>query len=95
MIGNPSLGSAVVLAEKLVDAKIKDPLEDHFRTRDVRRRCWKGVETQELVESALARLEELHWIRRIEIKPGPKGGAPTDEYLINPAILKRRKEGAE
>ena len=89
MVSNPSLASAIVLAGKLVDPELV-PLEDGFRARDVLRRCWKGVDDPDLITSALARLEEIHWLRRIEVKQA-KGGPPTDEYLINPAI-KRRQE---
>jgi hypothetical protein len=93
MVSSPSLASAAVLADKLGSPETKTHLETGFTERDVARRCWKGVDTDGLVASALARLEEMHWIRRVKVGPGPKGGHPTCKYEINPAILERRKGG--
>jgi hypothetical protein len=43
-----------------------------------------------LVNSALARLEDCHWIRGKEIGPSKAGGRPKIHYEIHPAILAKR-----
>jgi hypothetical protein len=94
LASTPSLAAATILSGKLSDPTLKNPLEDHFRARDILRRCRKGLEKPELIADALARLEELNWLRRIEVKQ-PDGGTATSEYLINPAIKARRQKSEE
>jgi hypothetical protein len=39
------------------------------------------------VAGAIAVLEELHWLRAIEVPPTSKGGRRTTSYLINPGAV--------
>jgi Protein of unknown function (DUF3987) len=90
LANNPNLNAAMALKEKLTDWRTK-PLEDGFTARDVLRRQWSGLETIELVNSALARVEETHWIREMECPTNPVGGRPTIRYQINPKIHRKKK----
>jgi Protein of unknown function (DUF3987) len=87
---NPSLSSAICLAAKITDPKTETPLENGFTARDVFRRQWIGIDSYELVNAALARLEELHWIRPVKTPQSQSGGRPTICYNLNPSLSARR-----
>ena len=90
---NPSLGSAVLLGAKLKDSEVKNPLEPGFTVYDVERHHWVGLSTQGEINSALARLADVNWVRPLPDKKASYGGRPTVHYDIHPDILKGRKEG--
>ncbi len=74
--------AAAALARKLQAGKLQNP----FRARDVLQAEWSGLTDAEEVHAGLALLEELHWIRATDVPPSGKGGRPTVEYEINPAV---------
>ena len=92
LVKNPSLFSAMSLADKITDPSTKTPLENGFTAYEVSRRQWRGVNTHELINAALARLEEANWIRSIVAPPSKSGGKPTVRYEIHPEIIQRRDE---
>ena len=93
LVKNPSLFSAMSLAAKITDRDTKTPLENGFTAYEVFRRQWNGVDTYELINAALARLEEAGWIRSIVPAVSKNGGRPTVCYEINPEIIHRREAG--
>ena len=54
---------------------------------------WSGVDTYDLINAALARLEDAHWIRSIVASTSKSIGRPTFSYEINPEIIRRRDAG--
>ena len=85
LASNPDLNAALAMKEKLTEGSIK-PLRNGFTARDVFRRNWTGLENYRLITSALARLEEAHWIRGVKCDTADTGGRPTIRYEINPKI---------
>ena len=73
LVKNPSLFSAVALADKITNPSTKTALENGFTAREVFRRQWRGVNTYDLINDALARLEETRWIRSV-VTPLSKSG---------------------
>jgi hypothetical protein len=73
LVKNPSLFSAVALADKITNRSTKTALENGFTAREVFRRQWRGVNTYDLINAALARLEETRWIRSV-VTPLSKSG---------------------
>ncbi len=73
---------AGLLAAKLRAGKVGSP----FRARDVYRNEWAGLTDPETVTPALELLEDLHWLRREDVRP-PAGGRPTVRYHVNPKIM--------
>jgi 5S rRNA maturation endonuclease (ribonuclease M5) len=62
-------------------------LPDGFTAREVSRKEWRGLKTEEAVQSALHWLEDLGWVRSQPTGgTGPGGGRPTVRYHINPKI---------
>jgi hypothetical protein len=74
------MGPAQTLAERIAES-----LPSPFRARDVVRKCWSGLTSQDEVDRALGILEEHGWVRPVEAPAGEKGGRSTVEYHINPA----------
>jgi putative DNA primase/helicase len=91
---NPSLAAALALSHKLQDPGVSlGPWpENGFTAHDVERKHWTGLNLPSLISSALARLEESHWIRVKESIPSKNGGRPAIRYEINPEILVKRAE---
>jgi hypothetical protein len=67
------------LAERLRMGAVRD--DD--TVRDLYRRQWAGLRTRELVEAALARLEQLNWVR---ITRRRTRGRPQRVVLVHPAL---------
>jgi hypothetical protein len=78
----------MALADKITDPSTKS-LENGFTAREIFRRQWSGVNTYELIHSALARLEEAQWIRSMWCQK--VDGRPTVRYKINPEIIRVRE----
>jgi hypothetical protein len=57
-----------------------------FHARDVYMKGWADLDTREKAQIALDILLDAGWIRRVHIGAGPRGGRPTDEYVVNPAV---------
>ena len=85
----------MALADKITNPSTKTPLENGFTAREIFRRQWSGVDTSDLINAALARLEEAHWIRSVVTPLSKSGGRPTIHYEINPEIIRRRNAGDE
>ena len=78
----PGRLAAAALAKKL---PVADTLKNPFTAREVRLKGWAELATSEEIFPALDRLEDLHWVRREEVRH-PAGGRPTVRYYINPAV---------
>jgi hypothetical protein len=94
LVKTPSLFSAMALADKLT-GPTRTPLGNWFTAREVFRKQWSGVNTYELINAALARLEETNWIRSVVVSPSESGGRPTVRYEINPKIIRPRIAAGE
>jgi hypothetical protein len=95
LVKGPSLFSAMCLADKITDPKTKTPVENGFTAYDVHRRQWSGVDSYDLINPALARLTETHWLRPVNSSPSINGGRATLKYEINPEIIRRRDASDE
>ena len=73
--------AAMTLGRRLMEGKLKSG----FAARDVHRKKWMGLSDMRDVESALAILQENHWVVG-HVAEGENGGRPTTRYLINPGI---------
>jgi len=78
------LRAAQALARKVETGK----LNDGFTARDVKRPNWRGLSSDQQIESALSWLCDENWLRADIIKSSANGGRPTVKYLINPAFKK-------
>src|SRR6476646_2700491 len=89
LANNPSLAAALALSHKFQDPDVSLGAwpETGFTAHDVERKHWTGLNLPALVSSALARLEESHWIRVKEFVASKTGGRPTVRYEINPRTL--------
>jgi len=79
---DPGPTSVAVLAEKIRSGAVSSPL----RARDIRLKGWTSLNTPDEVALALLTLEQLGWVRRVDRPASVKGGRPTVEYLVNPAV---------
>jgi putative DNA primase/helicase len=59
-----------------------------FRCREVYLHGWAGLDTAEAVRMPLRVLEDAGWVKRLDQKPGPQGGRPSQEYIVNPAVYR-------
>jgi len=78
---SPQMCSAKALAEHIK----KGDLGAEFAARDVQRKGWTNLVEREDVGKALEVLEDLDWIRAIQI---PTEGRTKTKYLVNPQIGK-------
>jgi hypothetical protein len=74
--------SASILAARIRAGK----LPDLFTPREVTKKGWAGLTTTAEVAAALDLLEELHWVRREEIRPTIGGGRPSVRFHVNPYV---------
>ncbi len=74
--------AAAQLAARITSGEVSTP----FLARQIRRKGWTGLSTPEDVSAGLDVLEDLHWVRRVELTPTRTGGRRTVEYHINPSI---------
>ena len=86
---NPSVGSAMLLGAKLKDPEIKNPLMPGFTVRDVQRHHWVGLLSNEEVDSALARLVDVNWVREL---PATGPGRPTIHSTSTPRSWRVEKK---
>lgn len=54
--------------------------------REVQRRGWSGLSTQDAVVKALRLLEEHGWVRLVEDRRDPRGGRPSKKVLLHPDL---------
>jgi putative DNA primase/helicase len=76
------MASARMLLGRLRAGDITGP----FRLRDLYRRGWSGLDSEELSAAACARLEEYGWVRAETVLPGPAGGRPSEVVHVHPSI---------
>jgi hypothetical protein len=75
-------------AERIA-AMILEKKMDRVRFGDVTKRKWPGLREREDVLQALAVLEDIDWLAHPGMgRSGPKGGRPTDAWLVNPKVLR-------
>ena len=73
-------------AERIA-AMILEKKMDRIRFGDVTKRKWPGLREREDVLQALAALEDIDWLAHPGMgRSGPKGGRPTDAWLVNPRV---------
>jgi len=86
LLKDEGLRAAQSLAAKLQ----RGELPDGFTAREIRRKQWRHLTTEEATEAALDWLVEENWLRAEETGgTGPGGGRRTLRYRINPALAKR------
>jgi putative DNA primase/helicase len=80
--GDPD--DAVRLAERL-----KDSLSNPFSIRDVQRKCWSGLTSNEEVRRAVRILEDRNWLKTIEApSTDAQGrGRPSEQVWIHPKVV--------
>jgi hypothetical protein len=76
--------ATAALAKKITVEDLTSP----FTFRDVYRKKWTGLSIKEDVQTAIYRLEELHWLHPERVG-NPEGGPRTTQYHINPLVPRR------
>jgi hypothetical protein len=80
---NPIHDNARRIAQWITDT----PDLTQFSARDVRRKSWSGLTSQDDVNLALDYLENVAgWVRCTANLPGAKGGRPSTRYVVNPLV---------
>ena len=72
-------------ARRLVSIIQHSQLE-RFTSREILQRESAGLRTKAELDPALLALEDAGLIRRVDVPPGPKGGAPSRLFVVNPKI---------
>jgi hypothetical protein len=62
-----------------------------FTPRSIYLKGWTGLDTPERVRGALTLLEDAGWVRRMETTSSPSGGRPSENWLINPKVVRDEK----
>jgi hypothetical protein len=79
----PALQAARHIAQWIINT----PAMTAFTAREIRRKAWVGLTSQDDVNSALDYLANVvGWIAPTTDLPGPRGGRPTTRYLVNPLV---------
>jgi Protein of unknown function (DUF3987) len=76
--------STAIHARTLARHLQKGDLPDPFTARELHRKQWGGLATAKEVQDPLDLLEDLGWLRGVQVRP--ETGRPTVHYLINPRI---------
>jgi len=86
MDGN--IDCAVTLAER-----IKESLPNPFTIRDVQRKGWSGLDSNDEVRRAIGILEDRNWVKVVEVpSDDPRGrGRPKETVWVNPKLLGQGK----
>lgn len=58
-----------------------------IRVADVTKLSWQGLAERGPVLKAFEALEDIDWLRRAVEPSGPRGGRPSDHWLVNPKVL--------
>jgi len=91
LLKDDGLRAAQELATKLEHGA----LPDDFILRDVRRKQWRSLTTDEAIQAALDWLEDEGWLRCVSTDGmGPGTGRRTVRYRINPSITATTKGAA-
>jgi putative DNA primase/helicase len=70
-----------------LDEKIRDSLPMPFTIRDVQRKGWAGLRTNEEVRSAIGRLEDCGRVKVVEVPTTERGGRPTEQVWVHPKLM--------
>jgi putative DNA primase/helicase len=62
-------------------------LSVHFTVRDVYRNGWDGLDTPEAARTAIDQLEDAGWVRKATVASRGKGGRPSEQFDVNPAVF--------
>ncbi len=81
------IDSAAVPARLLAKRILKRELESGFTIRDVYRKNWIGLSDADDVRRAVELLEDLHWLREVEVKDTK----PKYVYEINPKVFDQQE----
>lgn len=76
-------------AKKLLSKISSGELGDGFRVSQVCRKGWGLLKTPTEVNQACSILEKHYYLRKERSSPGPQGGRPSTDFIINPKILKK------
>ena len=83
LAGMAQTSTARALARRIANGDLPDP----FTAREIARKNWQGLDSQQRIETALSVLEGFGHIVGVEAPATERGGRPTVRYRINPAIL--------
>lgn len=59
-----------------------------FSVRQVYRNGWDGLDTPESVRTAVEQLEEDGWLRKAGVESRGRGGRPSEQFDVNPAVFR-------
>lgn len=62
-----------------------------FNSRSIYLKGWSGLDTSERTHGALSVLQDAGWARRKEFAPALGGGRPSEEWLLNPKVVRHEK----
>jgi hypothetical protein len=82
LITNVTAQAAIQLSKKLTK---KGELPDPFTVRDVYRKGWSFLGTEQDARHACEELVSLGWLRE-QVTPGPRSQGGKIEYLLNPKV---------
>jgi len=74
------------LAASLGQKLRRGRLASGFRVCDVYLHGWPGLDTAERARVAIQVLVDAGWVRPSTVRGSGRGGAPNEEYMVNPAI---------
>jgi hypothetical protein len=74
--------AARTLGERIQSGNLPSP----FRLKDGYRPCWAGLTTSAAAQEAVDVLCDLGWLRPEQVGTTERGGRPTTQYHINPAV---------
>lgn len=81
LITNVTAQAAIQLAKKLMKGELPDP----FTARDVYRKGWSLLGTEQDARNACEELVSLGWLRE-QVTPGPRSQGGKIEYRLNPKV---------
>jgi putative DNA primase/helicase len=87
----PETSAARTLLTKLRAGKLADgegALRDAFTPRQVAVKEWAGLSTPDAVRKAADLLADYGWLQHEVVPTTPRGGRPSDRYLIHPKVLR-------
>ncbi|GAB3935344.1 YfjI family protein [Larkinella terrae] len=82
-------GLSVAAAKELLRHIRIGDLKDEFKVRDVVRKGWSNLNTNDLVECALEELQEQGWILPMKPKESQNGRPEATQYKIHPKIISK------
>ena len=86
----PEISGATRLLEKIKRRKLVDREgnpSDRFTPREIAVKGWSRLDQTDAVSKAADLLVDHNFLRKIVVNGGPLGGRPSEQYIINPALL--------